>query len=165
MIKYADIIGESMVDGTGIRVTVFLQGCPGTCEGCHNPTLQNFLGGKEIQESDFAHMILKKVTPLHTGVTFSGGEPLVQQEGLFNVLTTLKANCPGLDIWVYTGYTFEEVKHMPLMKYVDVLVDGPFVLKKKDLSLHFRGSSNQRIIDVPQSLKKGEAVEIELLTV
>jgi len=165
VIKYADIIGESMVDGTGIRVTAFLQGCPRACEGCHNPGLQNYEGGQVIQEKDFTNLLLTKITPVHAGITFSGGEPLIQQEGLFNVLSAVKTNSPGLDIWVYTGYTFEEVKHSPLMKCIDVLVDGPFILEQKDLSLPFRGSANQRIIDVPESLKKGEALEIEILCV
>ena len=162
LIKYADIIGDSVVDGTGIRVAVFLQGCPLACKGCHNPELQSYEGGKDIQEKDLTRLIFKKITPVHTGVTFSGGEPLVQQEALYNVLTAIKDSYPDLDIWVYTGYNFEEVRHLPLMSFINVLVDGPFILDQKDLSLPFRGSANQRVIHVPNSLREGRVVEIEM---
>ena len=159
MIKYSDIVGESMVDGIGIRVTAFLQGCPRSCEGCHNPTLQPLEGGREIEEKDFAMLLLNKITPLHKGITFSGGEPFIQGEALYRVLRYIKKENPHLDIWVYTGFTFEEIQELPLLKFVDVLVDGPFIIEKKDLALPFRGSSNQRIIDVGPSLKEGKVVE------
>ncbi|RQD74124.1 MAG: anaerobic ribonucleoside-triphosphate reductase activating protein [Candidatus Syntrophonatronum acetioxidans] len=160
MIKFSDIAGESMVDGKGIRVAVFLQGCPRACEGCHNPTLQPAEGGREMEEENFARLLLSRITPLHNGITFSGGEPLMQEKGLFQVLKHLKKENPQLDIWVYTGYTYEEIKDLPLLKLIDVLVDGPFMIGKKDLNLPFRGSSNQRIIDVESSLREGKAVEL-----
>lgn len=160
MIKYADIISESTVDGTGIRVAAFLQGCPRSCEGCHNPSLQPEEGGREADEKEFARLLLDRITPVHKGITFSGGEPLAQAEGLLKIISYIKKERPELDIWVYTGFLYEEVSNLPVLNLIDVLVDGPFVMEKRNLSLAFRGSSNQRIIDVAVSLKKGEVVEI-----
>jgi len=162
VIRYAAVVDNSVVDGTGIRITVFLQGCERGCKGCHNPDLQPLEGGKEVSEEALARMVLNKVSPLHRGVTFSGGEPLLQAEALEKVISILKQEKPHLDIWVYTGFTFEEVREVPVLKMVDILVDGPFILDQRDLSLAFRGSRNQRIIDVAASLAKGEVVELKL---
>lgn len=158
MIRYSDIVNESVVDGSGVRVVAFLQGCPRACEGCHNPALQPAEGGREETEESFADMLLGRLTPLHQGLTFSGGDPLMQAEALQRVLSIIRERRPELDIWVYTGYCFEQVREMPLMRLIDVLVDGPFILAQRDLKLAFRGSTNQRIIDVQQSLSQGLAV-------
>lgn len=162
MIRYADIVRESVVDGTGIRVVVFLQGCNLRCDGCHNPSLQPMEGGREISEEEMVDLILASVTALHRGVTFSGGEPTLQADSLFKVISMLKAREPRLDIWVYTGRVFEEVKDLPVMKLIDVLVDGPFIKARKTMTLPFRGSSNQRIIDVQKSLASGFVVELDI---
>jgi len=162
VIKYADIITESVVDGLGIRLTAFLQGCPRHCPGCHNPALLSPDGGIEIGEEEFADMLLSRISSLHRGVTISGGDPLLQANALLNVIFLLRHRNPSLDIWVYTGYSFEEVKDIPVMRLIDVLVDGPFILEQKDLRLAFRGSANQRIIDVRSSLQTGQTVEIQL---
>lgn len=161
MIRYADIVDESLVDGVGLRVAAFLQGCPRHCPGCHNQKLLLPDGGIQLGEKEFADLVLKKVTPLHKGVTFSGGDPLMQAEALLKVIYLLKRRNPRIDIWVYTGFEFEEVRHLPIMSFIDVLVDGPFILAKKDLSLPFRGSSNQRIINVPKSLATGLVIEVQ----
>lgn len=161
MIRYADIVDNSVVDGTGIRVTVFLQGCTHNCEGCHNPDLQEPSGGLEIAEEKLADLILKKITPLHKGISISGGDPLFQAEALEKLLTIIRGKKPDLDIWVYTGFAFEEIRDLPVMRLIEVLVDGPFILSRKDLGLAFRGSANQRLIDVPESLNKGTVLEIE----
>ncbi|NPV91458.1 MAG: anaerobic ribonucleoside-triphosphate reductase activating protein [Firmicutes bacterium] len=160
MIKYAEVLYESIVDGTGIRVVAFLQGCPRACEGCHNPELQPAEGGREMDEERFAEQLLKHVSPLHQGITFSGGDPLMQGEALLSVLKIIKGKRPDLSIWVYTGYRFDQVRDMPVMRYIDVLVDGPFILQQRDLTLAFRGSANQRLIDVPFSLREGRVIEI-----
>jgi anaerobic ribonucleoside-triphosphate reductase activating protein len=108
-------------------------------------------------------MILKRITPQHSGITFSGGDPLMQADALFDVLTCIRKKRPDLSIWVYTGYNFEEVKDLPVMGLIDVLVDGPFIEQQKDLGLAFRGSSNQRIIDVPKSLlKRNNVIELNI---
>jgi anaerobic ribonucleoside-triphosphate reductase activating protein len=162
MIRYRDIVSESVVDGFGIRLTAFLQGCPRHCEGCHNPKLLPMEGGTVVTEEEFADLLLSRISPIHRGITFSGGDPLAQPEALLKVITLLKQRNPKLDIWVYTGFIFEEVKSWPVLKMIDVLVDGPFILKEKNLSLPFRGSSNQRIIDVPKTLQQGKIMEIKL---
>ncbi|PKM78914.1 MAG: anaerobic ribonucleoside-triphosphate reductase activating protein, partial [Firmicutes bacterium HGW-Firmicutes-13] len=104
--------------------------------------------------------LLDRITPVHNGVTFSGGEPLAQPEALLKVISHIKEKRPDIDIWVYTGFSFEEVINLPVLNLIDILVDGPFVMEKRDLSLAFRGSSNQRIINVPESLKRREVVEL-----
>ena len=158
MIRYANIVKASIVDGLGLRLTVFLQGCPRHCEGCQNPNLLSLDGGAEIGVRELAELILKNITPLHKGITFSGGDPLIQSRELLRLIMIIKQQIPRLNIWVYTGFLFEEVKNIPVMSLIDVLVDGPFILSQKDLSLKFRGSSNQRIIDVPKSLQQETVV-------
>ncbi|MEG0798015.1 MAG: anaerobic ribonucleoside-triphosphate reductase activating protein [Acidaminococcaceae bacterium] len=158
MLKVADILAESVVDGVGIRTVVFLQGCPRHCKGCHNEALLPFSGGTAYTAADLVAAITTKLTPLHRGVTFSGGDPLAQAEGLATVIALLRQKAPRLTMWVYTGYTYEEVKTWPVLEQIDVLVDGPFILEQRDLSLPFRGSGNQRIIDVPASLQAGQVV-------
>lgn len=160
MIRYAEIVHESVVDGPGIRMTVFLQGCPRHCEGCHNEELVPVEGGKQIAERDLAALILGRLSPLHRGITFSGGDPLMQAEALAKVAAIIKAKRPATDIWVYTGYLYEEIKNLRVMQFVDVLIDGPFITTQKNLNLAFRGSSNQRIIDVVQSRLTGKIAEL-----
>lgn len=159
MIRYANIISSSVVDGLGIRVVAFLQGCPFRCEGCHNPALQTVFGGRELPEAEFAEQLLAKITPVHKGITFSGGDPLMQADELYTVIKIIREKRPDLDIWIYTGFVFEEIIKLPVIGITDVVVDGPFVLNQRDLSLPFRGSKNQRIIHVSKSLERGEAVE------
>ena len=158
MIRYANIIGDSIVDGPGIRVVVFIQGCLHNCEGCHNVELQDCTGGTLIDEKDLAELILSKVTPLHKGITFSGGEPLRQPESLLKLIMLIRKSNPKLDIWVYTGDYFENVAHLSPMPVIDVLVDGLFILAEKDLTLKFKGSTNQRIINVVKSLQQEKVV-------
>lgn len=158
MIRCADILDESIVDGEGIRLTVFLQGCPRRCEGCHNPALLSVDGGTEWEESQLVQEILKRLTPLHKGITFSGGDPLLQAEALEIVLAELRMRLSNVDIWLYTGYLYEEISQLPALRWVDVLVDGPFVQGERDLTLPYRGSRNQRILDVRKSREAGCAV-------
>jgi len=162
MIRLGDLVAESVVDGLGVRSVAFLQGCTMGCPGCHNPSLQPVDGGTEVSEEDFVRDILDTLTPLHQGVTFSGGEPLLQAEALFSVTSLIKHTRPDLDIWVYTGYTFEEVRHLEVISLIDVLVDGPFIASERDFSCPFRGSKNQRIVDVPRSLEIGRFVELDI---
>lgn len=162
MITYAKIIGESIVDGPGIRTTVFLQGCPRNCEGCHNPELLPVTGGITVDENELVDLILKEVTSLHKGITFSGGDPFLQEDALYNVITDIKNREPRLDIWVYTGYLLEDVLHFPIMPKIDVLVDGEFILTEKDLTLKFRGSRNQRIINVTKSIQHRDIILKEI---
>ena len=165
-IKIAGLISESIVDGPGIRFTLFVQGCPHKCEGCHNPQTHDFSGGKDDDTDAILERILEN--PLLDGVTFSGGEPFCQAKPLADLAMKIKA--AGLDVISYSGYTIEYlIKHsnsengyMELLNEIDYLIDGPFVLSLKSYEARFRGSTNQRIIDVKKTLEKGEAVTADI---
>lgn len=164
-IRIAGIVEESVVDGPGIRYVVFTQGCKHNCPGCHNPETHSFNGGEEKSIEEIISEI--KENPLLTGVTFSGGEPFEQAEELAKLAVEIKKL--GLDILVYSGYTFEKIMRLSkqrrgwahLLQLTDILIDGPFIISKRSLDLKFRGSSNQRIIDVQKSLKEGRVVVTE----
>lgn len=163
-LRLAGVIRESIVDGPGLRMTIFTQGCPHNCEGCHNPQTHDFKGGYISHPEN----ILKAIDedPLLRGVTFSGGEPFMQPEALAQLAEEIHKR--GLDVLTYTGFTFEQIidsgddRKLALLKQTDYLIDGKFVLALRSLELHFRGSSNQRIIDVKRSLEEGRAVETDL---
>ena len=165
-LRIAGTVNDSIVDGTGVRFTLFVQGCPHGCKGCHNPQTHDFNGGKIADTSEI--LALVKKNPLLDGVTFSGGEPFCQAEALYRLAVEIKKL--GLDIVTYTGYTFEELIknadkknfYRELLSVTDYLIDGPFVLEKRSLELKFRGSSNQRIIDCKKSLEENKIIEAEL---
>ena len=157
-LRIAGITPESVVDGPGIRLVFFLQGCPHDCEGCHNPATHDCKGGREVEAADLIAEI--ETAKLIRGITLSGGEPFLQAAALLEVAKAAKAK--ALSVVAYSGYLFEELETRSdaraLLEYVDILIDGPFVLAKRDLKLAFRGSANQRVLDVPLSLRSGEAV-------
>jgi len=165
VIRLADIIDESIVDGVGVRLVVFLQGCLNNCQGCHNPDLKPVDGGRSVSEEELAELIIAKLSPIHRGITFSGGEPMLQADSLVSVISRIKGKKANLDFWLYTGYYFEEVSQHPVMDLIDVVVDGPFIPSKRDATCVFYGSANQRIIDVPESLRLGQTVLFELESV
>lgn len=153
---------DSIVDGPGIRYAVFTQGCPHNCEGCHNPNSHDANGG---YLEDTAYIIDKiKANPLLDGVTLSGGEPFMQAKECAEIAKAAKEM--GLNVVTYTGFTFEELMHgadeengfLLLLQNTDILVDGRFVLAKRSIDLNFKGSSNQRLLDVQKSLAANEAV-------
>ena len=159
MLDLSGLVSDSIVDGPGIRVTVFCQGCPHHCVGCHNPETWEFGCGTKVTERQILAEVLKN--PLCRGVTFSGGEPFAQPEGFAVLARLLKEK--GYEVASYTGYTFEQLlggtpEQRKLLESIDVLIDGPFVQAEKSLELSFRGSRNQRILDVPASLQAGQAV-------
>ena len=160
MLNLSGLISDSIVDGPGIRTTVFSQGCPHHCPGCHNPETWEFGCGTDVEEERILEIV--RSNPLCRGVTFSGGEPFAQPEGFTRLAGLLKEK--GYEVASYTGYTFEELlagsqaQRQPL-ETIDILIDGPFLLAEKSLEVPFRGSRNQRILDVPKSLAAGEAVE------
>lgn len=158
-INLAGIVGESIVDGPGIRTVFFAQGCPHNCEGCHNPKTHSFNTGTDITPDACVCAVLKN--PLVRAVTFSGGEPFAQAAGFAALAQLLKEK--GYEIAAYSGYTIEQLlsgtdEQKRLLRHIDVLVDGKFVLKKRNLNLKFRGSENQRIIDVQSSIACDKAV-------
>ncbi len=163
-IKIAGLVPESIVDGPGIRFTVFTQGCPHHCPGCHNPQTHDFAGG-EWKDTDEIIAQFQQ-SPLLKGITLSGGDPFVQPAACAELARA--AHKAGKDVITYTGYTFEQLLSgkVPdaglLLEETDILIDGRFEEEKKSLGLRFRGSSNQRAIDCKKSLKIAEAVEIEL---
>lgn len=145
-IRIAGIVPESIVDGDGIRYAVFMQGCQHHCEGCQNPATHALDGGKIIDTAEIIAAIKKN--PLLAGITLTGGEPLLQIPAATELAKATKNL--GLNVWCYTGFVFEEIPAdaQELLNYVDVLVDGPFILSQRDLELDFRGSRNQRIINL-----------------
>lgn len=165
-IQLAGIVRESIVDGPGIRFVVFTQGCPHHCEGCHNPQSHDFSGGYATESGAILDEIRKN--PLLSGVTFSGGEPFSQPEALYELAQGVRQL--GLGLMIYTGYTYEQLceldKQRPavgqLLSLTDYLVDGRFELESRDLTLTFRGSRNQRIIDVVKTRETGAVVTTEL---
>lgn len=158
--RIADFVQDSIVDGPGFRFTLFTQGCPHHCEGCHNPQTHDPDGGKEVSTDEIIRIMLSN--PLTDGLTLSGGDPFFQPEDCAAVASAAKEH--GLNVWTYSGWTFEQLMRderpgvRELLELTDVLVDGPFVLALRSLSLKWRGSRNQRLIDVPKSLKSGETV-------
>lgn len=152
---------NSFVDGEGIRLAIFFQGCRRACPGCHNPGSWAMNGGVEADTATFEKMMLDD--PLLDGITFSGGEPFLQIEPLIEMAKAAKIL--GLNVWCWTGYRFEELARsynaMEALKYISVLVDGAFERDKRSLNLMWRGSTNQRVIDVRKTLEKGEVVEYD----
>ena len=161
MLDLSGIAGDSIVDGPGIRTTIFSQGCPHHCPGCHNPETWDFGCGTPMAEEGILTIV--RSNPLCRGVTFSGGEPFAQSEGFCKLAKLLKAE--GYEVASYSGYTFEQLlsgseDQKALLGSIDILIDGPFLQEEKSLEIAFRGSRNQRILDVPRSLAAGQAVEI-----
>lgn len=150
---------NSITDGPGLRFGVFCQGCNHHCPGCHNPETHEFGIGTKVDVEDIYRMIKKD--PIVRGVTFSGGEPFDQAEGFYELAKLLKAD--GYELAAYSGYTYEQLTRntedykYKLLSLLDILVDGPFVLAKRSLSAGFRGSTNQRVLNVPASLANGKA--------
>ena len=162
-IRIAGIVHDSIVDGPGLRLTIFLQGCKRGCEGCHNPESWPTEGGKEST----VEALLSEVdnNPLLTGVTLSGGEPLLRAGALIPFAKGIQER--KFDLAIFTGWTFEDIMAdgdpdvLDLLNYASVLVDGPFKLSEKSLLLTFRGSKNQRILDLKKSIAIGKAVPMD----
>lgn len=154
----APITLDSIVDGEGLRAVIWTQGCPHGCEGCHNPQTHDVTQGDEVQVAALLKVIQED--PLLDGITLSGGEPFLQPEPLVVLAKACKAM--GLTIWAYTGYSFETLlqnsKQRNLLEVLDVLVDGPYIQTLRSHTLYFRGSANQRVIDVQASLASNHIV-------
>lgn len=162
MISVLSIIEDTMVDGPGFRTSIYCAGCRHACPGCHNPQSWDFSGGRAMTTEEIMRVI---VADPYANVTFTGGDPMYQPEGFAELARAIHERTQK-DIWCYTGFTFEQLLGNPrqraLLEQIDVLVDGPFVKALRNDELIFRGSSNQRIIDVPRSLKEGRAVLLSL---
>lgn len=162
-IKIAGVVNDSIVDGEGFRFAIFTQGCMHNCPGCHNPQTHDLNGGYTADTDELFAQICEN--PLLSGVTFSGGEPFLQPAPLAEL--GAKIHQHNLNITVFTGYTLEQLVNMhdsdvdALLAQTDVLIDGPFIQSLRDISLVFRGSSNQRIIDMNKWRETGEITTIE----
>ena len=162
-LRISGVEPESIVDGPGFRYAVFTQGCPHDCPGCHNPQTHPFDGGKLADIRTIFTDICGN--PLLKGVTFSGGEPFCQPAPLAEL--GRMAHGRGLDVVTFTGYLYEQLlaKHDPavddLLAQTDFLIDGPFVMAERDLTLRFRGSRNQRVIDMNATRKAGSVIEAD----
>lgn len=164
----AGFYDESISNGIGWRFVLFVSGCPHHCPSCQNQKAQSFEYGKAIDEDELLARI--KDNSIISGVTFSGGEPLCPEniDGVLHFLKRVKEIKPNFNFWCYTGYTYEELiarndnSVKEILNNIDVLVDGRFIEKLKDEELYFRGSSNQRLIDVKKTLKENKIVELSL---
>ena len=161
-LQIAGIVDDSIVDGDGCRLTVFVQGCPRRCPGCQNPETQPTEGGRTIDTAAILQQMAEN--PILSGITFSGGEPFLQPAPLADLARAVHQR--GLDVWSYSGFTLEELAERAekdkatraLLSELDVLVDGPYEETQRDLTLHFRGSRNQRVIDMQKTRKAGRIV-------
>ncbi|AMC92765.1 ribonucleoside-triphosphate reductase activating protein [Erysipelothrix larvae] len=158
-IRLSSLIHDSIVDGEGLRSVIFTQGCPHNCPGCHNQSTIPFDGGTILDIQTVIDDILKRDLKR---VTFSGGEPFVQAESCYYIAVALKKH--GYNLWSYTGYTMDALlRHRDpyvrkFLEQIEILIDGRFILAQRSLQTLFRGSTNQRIIDVPASLEKNAPV-------
>lgn len=167
---YGNIKNYDIADGEGVRVTLFCSGCTNRCEGCFQPETWDFCYGKEYTKETEDQLIQMLTNPNIQGLTLLGGDPFEpsNQRTLITLLRRVKQELPTKDVWAYTGFVYEQDflegqrKHTEvtdeMLSYIDVLVDGPFVIDEKDISLYFRGSTNQRVIDMPKTLKSGSVV-------
>lgn len=157
-LRIAGITENSIVDGPGIRYVLWCQGCEHHCPGCHNPQTHDKQGGIDVEILELVSTI--HALSYHSGITLSGGDPMMQAESLIELLK----QCQNINVWCYTGYTWEECLQDPqkkeLLQYIDVLVDGRFMKEKMPGGM-WKGSHNQRIIDVPQSLKEKHVVLLD----
>lgn len=155
--KYGAIKKTDIANGEGVRVSLFVSGCNNHCPGCFNPETWSFDYGSEFDRDVMAQLVEDLRPDYISGLSVLGGEPLDPRNSdrVCYICDTVKLIYPSKSIWVYTGYTYETVKDLDVMRFIDILVDGRFIEERKDISLQFRGSSNQRIIDVQETRRSG----------
>lgn len=158
--NYGKIKPVDVANGEGVRVSLFVSGCPHRCKGCFNAELWDYDAGQDMTTKHLSEIIDLCSKPYISGLSLLGGEPLDPKnvEVITGIASFFKRYFPNKTIWCYTGYDWEEVKGLDVMKYIDILVDGKFVQELADPRLKFRGSSNQRIIDVKKSLESGKVI-------
>lgn len=158
--NYLSITKAEVANGNGVRVCLWVSGCPHHCDGCQNPESWNFDNGKPFTPYSLSCLISEINKDYCDGLTLTGGDPLAESNiiEVTDVAKTVKELFPDKTIWCYTGYDYDSVKEEEIMKYIDVLVDGKFIKPERDISLKWRGSSNQRVIDVKKSLQSGKVV-------
>nr|DAK12557.1 MAG TPA: 4Fe-4S single cluster domain protein [Caudoviricetes sp.] len=156
--NFHKITRNDIANGVGIRTVLWVSGCSHHCKGCHNPETWDINSGKLFTEDDYNTLIEYTKPDYVNGLTLSGGDPfhILNRDYLVELLVRFKKHLPNKSIWSYTGYSWDDIKNTALIKNLDVLVDGKFIESKKDVSLDYCGSYNQRVIDVQKSLKSGE---------
>lgn len=158
--RFHNITTDDMLNGDGLRTVLWVSGCSHCCKECQNPVTWDPNGGLLFDKEAKKELFEKLGKDYISGITFSGGDPLHTSNR--REVTALAKECreqfPDKTIWLYTGFLWESVHHLPVMEYIDVLIDGEFECDKKDVNLHWRGSPNQRVINVQETLKKGEVV-------
>ncbi len=152
--RYHNITKDDMLNGDGLRVVLWVSGCSHCCKGCQNPITWDVNGGLLFDDAAKQEIFDQLDKPYISGITFSGGDPLhsANRMDVRTLMAEIKEKYPDKTIWLYTGDVWENVMHYPMMRYVDVLVDGEFMIEKRDVKLMWKGSSNQRVIDVQKSL-------------
>jgi anaerobic ribonucleoside-triphosphate reductase activating protein len=158
--RYHNITKDDMLNGDGLRVVLWVSGCTHCCKECHNPITWDPNGGLEFDEEAKEEIFAELRKDYVHGITFSGGDPLHINNAydVAELAKEIREAFPTKSIWLYTGGTWDEVKHMRVIPYLDVLCDGEFIVEQKDVNLHWVGSANQRVIDVQKTLAKGEVV-------
>lgn len=158
--RYHNITTDDMLNGDGLRTVLWVAGCSHHCEGCHNPITWDINGGVPFDDEAERELFEKLAPDYISGLTLSGGDPLhmANREECTRLCRKFRELFPKKNIWVYTGYLFEEVQNLEIMQFVDVLVDGEFVKEQCDPLLHWKGSANQRVIDVKETLSLGNVV-------
>lgn len=158
--RYHNITKDDMLNGDGLRVVLWVSGCSHGCRGCHNPVTWDPNGGLEFDEEAKEEVFAELEKDYISGITFSGGDPLyyANRPEVLKLAQEIREKFPQKTIWLYTGFTWETIKELEIMEYLDVLVDGEFIQEQKDTMLHWRGSANQRVIDVPATRKSGQVI-------
>jgi anaerobic ribonucleoside-triphosphate reductase activating protein len=158
--RYHNITKDDMLNGDGLRVVLWVAGCTHHCKECQNPITWDINGGLEFDEAAKKEIFDELDKSYVSGITFSGGDPLHPQnrQPVYELAKEIKEKYPRKTVWLYSGFEWEEIKDLPIIPYLDVMVDGRFKLELLDTQLHWKGSSNQRVIDVPATLKSGEVV-------
>lgn len=161
--RYHNITKDDMLNGVGLRVVLWVAGCSHACQGCHNPVTWDAAGGIPFDQAAQDELFAELSKDYVTGVTLSGGDPLFpgNREAVGALCREMRERFPDKTIWLYTGYQWEEIADLSLLSYIDVLVDGRFVQAQADPQLHWRGSANQRLIDVPATLQQHKIVLID----
>ncbi|MEY8338827.1 anaerobic ribonucleoside-triphosphate reductase activating protein [Lachnospiraceae bacterium 62-35] len=157
---YHNITKDDMLNGDGLRVVLWTAGCSHGCKGCHNMVTWDVDGGLPFDEAAREEIFDELKRPYISGITFSGGDPLhpANREETGRLIEEIRKSFPGKTIWVYTGYLWEEIRDLDYIQKADIVVDGKFVEEQKDTKLHWKGSANQRVIDVKRTLEEGEVI-------
>lgn len=158
--RFHDISRDNMLNGDGLRAVLWVAGCSHQCKDCHNPITWDINGGVPFDEAAEKELFEALSPSYISGITFSGGDPLhiKNRDEVGRLIEKIHNEMPSKTIWLYTGYLWEEIMQLDFIKYIDVIVDGEFISELKDNKLHWRGSSNQRVIDVKKSIDSGHAV-------